>query len=117
MIPDSLKKYADAVVGWRGNRIIDAIQGRINDWENPERHENCTTACLFLGMPAARDGACDCFLMWSRRDYGFAPNPFHRTCTLATCKPDIRSSAYAQGDWIVRYGKQDNEETPRTLSM
>ena len=35
-VPDSLRKYADAVVGWRGNRIIDAIQGRINDWEDPD---------------------------------------------------------------------------------
>ena len=40
-----------------------------------------------------------------RRDYGFAPNPFHRTCTLATCKPDIRSSA-SQGDWIVGTGSK-----------
>lgn len=35
-VPDSLKKYADAVVGWRGNRIIDAIEGRINGWESPD---------------------------------------------------------------------------------
>ena len=35
-VPDSLKKYADAVVGWRGNRIIDAIESRINDWEDPD---------------------------------------------------------------------------------
>lgn len=36
-VPDSLKKYADAVVvGWRGDRIIDAIEGRIKDWENPD---------------------------------------------------------------------------------
>ena len=35
-VPDSLKKYADAVVGWQGNRIIDAIEGRINDWEAPD---------------------------------------------------------------------------------
>ena len=35
-VPDSLKKYADAVVGWRGNRIIDAIEGRINDWQDPD---------------------------------------------------------------------------------
>lgn len=27
------------------------------------------------------------------RDYGFAPNPFHGYCTLATCKPQIRSVA------------------------
>ncbi len=35
-VPDSLEKYADAVVGWRADRIIDAIEGRIRDWENPE---------------------------------------------------------------------------------
>ena len=34
------------------------------------------------------------------RDYGFAPNPFHGFCTLATCKPVLRNSA-AVGDWIV----------------
>ncbi len=28
-----------------------------------------------------------------RRDYGFAPNPFHGICTLATCKPVIRRVA------------------------
>lgn len=34
-VPDALKKYADAVVGWQGNRVIDAIEGRISDWEDP----------------------------------------------------------------------------------
>ena len=37
------------------------------------------------------------------RDYGFAPNPFHGICTLATCKPDIRSAAKI-GDWILGIG-------------
>ena len=37
------------------------------------------------------------------RDYGFAPNPFHGTCTLATCKPVIRRTARI-GDWIVGTG-------------
>lgn len=35
-LPDALKNYADAVVGWTGNRIIDAINGRIDGWENPD---------------------------------------------------------------------------------
>ena len=39
------------------------------------------------------------------RDYGFAPNPFEGACTLATCKPDIRSSA-SVGDWIVGTGSK-----------
>lgn len=33
-------------------------------------------------------------------DSGYAPNPFHRWCTLACCKPVIRSSA-EKGDWVV----------------
>lgn len=33
------------------------------------------------------------------RDFGFAPNPFHGFCTLACCKPRIRSAAKV-GDWI-----------------
>ena len=37
------------------------------------------------------------------RDYGFAPNPFHATCTLATCKPIVRRVAMV-GDWIVGTG-------------
>lgn len=34
------------------------------------------------------------------RDYGFAPNPFHKYCTLATCKPNIRSAAQP-GDIVL----------------
>lgn len=37
------------------------------------------------------------------RDYGFAPNPFYGWCTLATCKPTIRSSA-SIGDWVIGTG-------------
>lgn len=35
-IPDALEKYADAIVGWTGDRIIDAINGEIDGWENPD---------------------------------------------------------------------------------
>lgn len=37
------------------------------------------------------------------RDFGFAPNPFHGLCTLATCKPGIRKSAKV-GDWVMGIG-------------
>lgn len=39
------------------------------------------------------------------RDYGFAPNPFHGYCTLATCKRAIRSVAKV-GDWVVGTGAE-----------
>jgi hypothetical protein len=37
------------------------------------------------------------------RDFGFAPNPFHGICTLACCKPRIRSTAQVN-DWIFGVG-------------
>jgi hypothetical protein len=39
------------------------------------------------------------------RDFGFAPNPFFGTCTLATCKPVIRRTALI-GDWIIGTGSK-----------
>jgi len=35
-------------------------------------------------------------------DSGFAPNPFHDICTLATCKPETRRLA-KKGDWILGF--------------
>ncbi len=36
-------------------------------------------------------------------DIGFAPNPFHGCCTLATCKPELRHAAKL-GDWVAGVG-------------
>lgn len=35
-IPDALKKYADAVVGWNGDNIIDAINGDYYGFDKPD---------------------------------------------------------------------------------
>lgn len=40
------------------------------------------------------------FMYILRFDGGFAPNPFHGSCTLACCKPAIRKKAQP-GDWVV----------------
>ncbi|TKG89252.1 hypothetical protein EYV94_26020 [Puteibacter caeruleilacunae] len=40
------------------------------------------------------------------RDFGFAPNPFGRYCTLATCKPRIRKNADI-GSWIFGITPRD----------
>ena len=40
-----------------------------------------------------------------RYDSGFAPNPFHGYCTLATCKPGIRAHAKLD-DWLVGTGSR-----------
>jgi hypothetical protein len=48
------------------------------------------------------------------RDYGFAPNPFHGICTLATCKPQIRSAAKV-GDIVVGCGSAKNNLVGRII--
>lgn len=35
-LPDALNNYADAVVGWSGSSIVDAINGDCDVWENPD---------------------------------------------------------------------------------
>ena len=35
-VPDAVAQYADAVVGWNAQRIVDAINGKINDWESSD---------------------------------------------------------------------------------
>lgn len=49
-----------------------------------------------------------------RRDYGFAPNPFHGVCTLATCKKLIRRRATI-GDWVVATGSAQYHRTGRLV--
>lgn len=35
-IPEALDRFADAIVGWNGERVRDAIEGRINNHEGPD---------------------------------------------------------------------------------
>lgn len=50
------------------------------------------------------------------RDFGFAPNPFHGYCTLATCKHPIRESAQV-GDWIMGVGGRRLKATGRCVYL
>lgn len=43
-----------------------------------------------------------------RYDIGFAPNPFHGLCSVATCKPVIRAHA-AVGDWVMGTGSAEHD--------
>lgn len=48
------------------------------------------------------------------RDFGFAPNPFHGYCTLATCKPVIRKTAEVE-DWVIGMGGARLKATGRCI--
>lgn len=50
------------------------------------------------------------------RDYGFAPNPFHGYCTLATCKPRIRKVAQS-GDWVIGSGSKELGHLGRVIYL
>jgi len=38
-VPKNLDTYADAVVGWQADRVMDAITGKINNWFGPDGAE------------------------------------------------------------------------------
>ena len=48
------------------------------------------------------------------RDFGFAPNPFHGCCTLATCMPRIRAKAQVN-DWVIGVGGARLKATGRCI--
>lgn len=49
----------------------------------------------------------NCFRYKLEHDYGFAPNPFHGTMSLATCKSGIRKNKNLRiGDWIIGLGSK-----------
>jgi Nucleotide modification associated domain 2 len=48
------------------------------------------------------------------KDYGFTPNPFFGVCTLATCKPRIRSVAQV-GDWVIGIGSKIRRREKRVV--
>lgn len=50
------------------------------------------------------------------RDFGFAPNPYHGLCTLATCKPQIRSKAQI-GDWVMGVGGRRLKATGKCVYL
>jgi hypothetical protein len=35
-VPENFEKYADALVGWISEEIIDAIEGRLDNWQKPD---------------------------------------------------------------------------------
>jgi hypothetical protein len=45
-------------------------------------------------------------------DMGFAPNPFHGFCTLATCKPKIRKYT-SEGEYVLGTGSKKREQQGR----
>lgn len=47
-------------------------------------------------------------------DIGFAPNPFHGYCTLATCKPKVRHAANL-GDWVAGVGSVSKGQRGRLV--
>ncbi|MDF2234545.1 hypothetical protein P2H44_18445 [Albimonas sp. CAU 1670] len=48
------------------------------------------------------------------RDFGFAPNPFHGSCTLACCMYRLRSTA-SVGDWVFGMGGSRLKATGRCI--
>jgi MTH538 TIR-like domain (DUF1863) len=42
-IPEELGKHAAAIVGWQGDRVVDAINGNVTGWDDPATGNPRTT--------------------------------------------------------------------------
>ena len=58
----------------------------------------------------------NCFRYKIEHDWGFAPNPFHGTLSLATCKADIRGCKNLEiGDWVVGFGSKSMDNLGKLI--
>lgn len=58
----------------------------------------------------------NCFRYKIEHDWGFAPNPFHGTLSLATCKADIRMNKNLKvGDWVVGFGSKSMQNLGKLI--
>lgn len=67
-----------------------------------------------LGHLSEVNAKMKCYTYVVKRDVGFAPNPFGGYCTLATCKPNIRSIAKVR-DWVIGTGSAKQKLTGRLI--
>lgn len=58
----------------------------------------------------------NCFRYKVEHDWGFAPNPFYGTLSLATCKADIRKNKNLHiGDWVVGFGSKSMDNLGKLI--
>ena len=75
-VPDALDKFADVVVGWIGNRIVDAINGEVSTIGKIQMEQNAHRA-ISIALAVGKEALLRLFSYVVARDYGFAPNPFY----------------------------------------
>jgi len=82
------------IVGYRGS-ILRAVGHWVSNG-----HVQMLKSYLDSGIPRLVENGNRLFSYVLRSDTGFAPNVTGGYCTLACCKPKIRSTANA-GDWVI----------------
>lgn len=83
------------ILGYEGS-LLRAI----GHWIDDERHIQHVKRWLKSGAPALVEKDVHLFSYVLASDTGFAPNVSDGYCTLACCKPKIRSAAKV-GDWVM----------------
>ena len=97
-----------------GERCPDRGQATVAEVADPPQRDfvNALPSPLLLGptcwelLTMSQDKP-NVFVYTIKYDLGFAPNPFHGVCSLATCKPSIRKAAEV-GDIVLGKGKAPN---------
>lgn len=83
------------IIGYEGS-VLRAI----GHWVDDEEHLQKMKKWLDRGVPVLVEEDTHLFSYVLASDTGFAPNVIDGYCTLACCKPRIRSAA-RDGDWVM----------------
>ena len=107
-MPEALKRHGDAVVGWNGESIADAIDGASDEWRQPDGSAGTTVPSN--AMPADKMPCLPgCIHILWQGTTDRSESGSMGFCTLATCKPQIRKKAEMETDH--RHRLKDEADT------
>lgn len=111
-LPGPLEKYAHAIVEWKADDILGALNGRDN-WRLPDE-PNAVRSSRPESLRRPGNEAPKLLSYVVGQDIGLAPNPFHGWCTLALGKPGVRAVA-RPGDLVLGTGAQKHHRGGRLV--
>lgn len=111
-LPGPLEKYANAIVEWKAEDILRALNGRDN-WRR-RCEPNATPSSRSGSSRKTGDEAPKLLSYVVGQDIGVAPNPFHGWCTLALGKPGVRAVA-RPGDMLLGTGARKHHHGGRLV--
>ena len=102
-LPEALESYGDAVVGWRGDDIISAIDGRLSEWRGPNEETSSATGHRTVRVSLTHRAfiRCACTPTWSRVTMALRRIPFSGSVPSPPASPRFENARKSGTGWWV----------------